>query len=372
MYNQRIIEISKRRGNNTDIRKYYYGLKRMKFNRTLLIVFGLFGLVPPLMFRALNWYNGKDLGTLSELVQTLMISSFTTIVISYCVVSVLYWLQQNYPWQKGVFTRLILEILMTTTTACAIILLLTIIHNSISPFMNLQNELFSNSIIAVIMNFCLVGITEGIFFFRQWKHSEVETERFKKDSVIAQFESLRNQVNPHFLFNSLNTLSSLIDHDKEMSKEFLDDLSSVYRYVLQHKDEEVVSVKTEINFIHAFVNLLKKRHGQGLSFQFEILENDYNKYIPPMSIQMLVENAVKHNIASRKKPLTIKISSDNHFISVKNNLQLKNFQISTGIGLDNIKSRYKYLTAQDVNINRTNDHFEVKIPIVEAEQSELK
>lgn len=155
----------------------------------------------------------------------------------------------------------------------------------------------------------MVAITEGIFFFKQWKESTIEAERFKKESIRAQLESLKTQVNPHFLFNSLNTLSGLIDHDKDLSKEFVDDLSTVYRYVLQHKDEEIVCIETELDFIHSYSQLLKKRHGDRIAFHFNVDKSDWSCGIPPMTLQLLVENAAKHNIASRKKPLKIEVFS---------------------------------------------------------------
>ena len=338
----------------------------MKWSRTLILIFAFAGLVPPLIFRAIAWYNGEPLSQGWDFYKSLLVSVFTTVVISVGVVSVMIWLQKKHPWSNGIFKRLVLEIVLTTSISFVLITSITILtHFTILPKTNLQRAIFNYLIVALVMNFILVAITEGIFFFRKWKNSVIEAERFKKESIRAQFESLKNQVNPHFLFNSLNTLSSLIEHDKEVSKEFLDDLSTIYRYVLQHKNEEVVLLETEVKFIHAFVKLLKKRHGNSVAFQFNIAHEDLQKGIPPLTLQLLVENALKHNIASRKKPLTVEIYSQGEILVIRNNLQLKKKGVvSTGVGLKNIQSRYEYLAEKNIEIINDNNHYEIKIPLL--------
>ena len=338
----------------------------MKWSRKLIFIFAFAGVIPPLVFRAIAWYHGQPLSQGAEFFKTVLTSVFTTITISIGVVSVMIWLQKKYPWSEGIFKRLFLEIILTTLTAFLLITVITLLtHFTFLPKDDLQESIFNYLIVAMVMNFVLVAITEGIFFFREWKNSAVEAERFKKESINAQFQSLKNQVNPHFLFNSLNTLSSLIDHDKEVSKAFLDDLSTVYRYVLQHKDEEVVSLQIEMDFIHAFVKLLKKRHGNSVAFHFNIAEEDLQKGIPPISLQILVENAVKHNIASRKKPLNVEIFSQDGMLTVRNNLQLKKKEVvSTGVGLENIRNRYEYLVDKNIEVNKSESHYEIKIPLI--------
>ena len=340
-------------------------VSHMKLSRNLLIVFTVAGLLPPLFLRVIAWYQGEVLSQGWDFYKTLLVSVITTVTISCGVVSVMIWLQKNYPWRDGIMKRLSLELVLTTLTSCTLIVLITIVLLPIVPHEDLRSSLFNYLVIAVIMNFVLVSITEGIFFFRQWRNSAFEAERFKKESIRAQYESLKNQVNPHFLFNSLNTLSSLIDLDKESSKEFLDDLSSVYRYVLQHKDEEIVLLEKEMEFIYSFVELLKKRHGKGVAFHFNVRPEDLKKGIPPMSLQLLVENAVKHNIASRKKPLKVKVFSQGEWLVIRNNLQKKKNVISTGLGLPNIQNRYNFLIDQEIEIFEDSKIFEVKIPLIQ-------
>jgi len=165
--------------------------------------------------------------------------------------------------------------------------------------------------ISVIMNTIIVILIEGAFFFRQWKYSLIEAERFKKESIVAKYETLRSQVSPHFLFNSLNTLSNLISDEDGDAKEFVDDFSDVYRYVLTSREKEVVKLSEELAFLRSYINLLEKRHGQSVQFNLAIADKHLTQRIPPLTVQFLVENAVKHNIASRRNPLKVNISVEN-------------------------------------------------------------
>lgn len=337
----------------------------MKLNRSLISLFALAGFLPPTVFRIMAWKNGEELRSLSAYGFNLFTSALTTVTISVGVVLVMNWLQRNYPWQQGILRRLSLEILLTTLTACSLVTLQVLLFQLFKPRPDLVDAILTHLVIAFIMNAGLVAVVEGIFFFRQWKQSTIETERFKQESIRAQFESLKNQVNPHFLFNSLNTLSSMIDVDQQQSKEFLDHLAQVYRYVLQHKDEEVVVLSDELEFIQAFTELLKKRHGDRVSFHFNVAPESLSKGLPPMTLQLLVENAVKHNIASRKKPLKVEIFSKNGHLCVRNNLQIKKNVPSTGIGLQNIRKRYQFLIDQDIQVLKTEAVFEVNLPLIQ-------
>lgn len=349
---------------NAELKALTTSLILMRLNRSLLTLFAIAGLMPPIVFRVWGWMKGHALNSLGAFTYTLFTSVVSTVLVSIGVVTVINWLQRHFPWQQSIWKRAILEILLTTLTAFGLITLLVLIFHLLRPKADLQSAMLTHLVIAAVMNAALVAITEGIFFFRQWKQSTIETERFKKESIRAQFESLKNQVNPHFLFNSLNTLSHMIDTDTQQSKVFLDNLAQIYRYVLQHKDEEVVTLESELEFIRAFTQLLKHRHGDRVSFHFNISKENLKKGIPPMTLQLLVENAVKHNIASRKKPLKVELFDKPGYLSVRNNLQLKKNVPSTGIGLENVKKRYRFLVEQDINIHKTDHIFEVSIPLV--------
>jgi LytS/YehU family sensor histidine kinase len=175
---------------------------------------------------------------------------------------------------------------------------------------------------------------------------------------------LKLQLNPHFLFNSLNTLSSLVHDDQARAAEFIRRLSDVYRYVLENHDRELLPLRSELEFIRSFTFLLELRFQGMIFFTFEVDDSVLDLKIAPMTMQLLVENTVKHNIASRNKPLFVTIRSGDHEVSVTNNLQPKEELPGTGVGLKNIASRYSFLSDRKVDITRDNLQFKVTIPLI--------
>ena len=209
--------------------------------------------------------------------------------------------------------------------------------------------------IIVVVFIALVLYTNE--FFHSWRDAVKSEEALKRDKLALQYESLKNQVNPHFLFNSLNTLSGLIGKDEKKATRFVKQLSDIYRYVLEHKDRELVPLDTEMKFVENYISLMKIRFGDNLIVISDIRETSNYKIIP-LSIQMLVENVIKHNIVSKEMPLTISFSmEDEGELTVKNNLQKKSsiLQGDSGEwekhGLLNIKSRYEYLSKGVFKVN---------------------
>ena len=202
----------------------------------------------------------------------------------------------------------------------------------------------------------------GRGFLLSWRQASIDVEKLKTERISSQYNSLKNQVNPHFLFNSLNALSSLVYDNQDKAVEFIRKLSQVYRYVLDSMDDEVVSFEREIDFVENFIFLQKIRFGENL--RVKISEHRPSLFVPPLAIQLLVENAIKHNVVSEKDPLTIEIEVQDNCCIVRNNLKEKKVKDSTGIGLENIKSRYQYLTNDEVKIIKTEDCFEVRVPLL--------
>ena len=205
-------------------------------------------------------------------------------------------------------------------------------------------------------------------FVEAWKSStkqEVVQQKLIAKSANAQFESLKNQLDPHFLFNSLNVLSALIDENPDQAQRFTASMSKIYRYVLEQKDKELVTVEEELNFAKTYSDLLKTRFEDSVSFEFKVNEKDLKSYVVPLSLQLLLENCIKHNFATSAKPLHIKIYSENGNLFVENNLQQREqVKESAGIGLSNIVQRYSLLTKQNVFIEKSAIFFKVKIPIL--------
>jgi len=186
----------------------------------------------------------------------------------------------------------------------------------------------------------------------------------EKDNVIAQYETLKNQINPHFLFNSLNTLLTFVE-DNKTAGSYIQNLSDFLRYTLKSKDSEIKLLRDEIKIVKKYYFLQKSRFGKSLNINIDVPEKYYHYSLPPLSLQILVENAIKHNVISTQKPLNINIFIKNDkFIVVENNLQRKIDVDSTNTGLLNIKSRYKFLSPDSVHINENNNKFKVELPLL--------
>ncbi len=220
----------------------------------------------------------------------------------------------------------------------------------------------------------LIGtLYEAGYFFHRWKLQAIETEAVKSQRLRSELSVLKNQISPHFLFNSLNTLVTLIHEDPAQAARFTQKLSDVYRYILQHKDKEVIDLGTELEFTEAYNFLLKMRFEQSIDIRLDIDAKYRSLLIAPLTLQMLVENAVKHNIASIASPLRVDIYVENgRSLIVRNTLRRKQtVEGSTGTGLNNIKQRYAFLSDRPVDVIETREHFLVALPLMElAEQTQ--
>lgn len=218
--------------------------------------------------------------------------------------------------------------------------------------------------------FFMMAVYESIWYYSQLKKSIQEKEQVKIAHVQTQLDGLRNQVNPHFLFNSLNTLNHIVEYeDKAVAKNFINQLSKVYRYILDSREESTINLEAELDFVEAYIAIQKERFLENLNVKIEIPPRFFNKKIIPLSLQLLIENAIKHNVISTKKPLhiCIRTSEDGSYIYVENNLQKKSKVLhSTKVGLDNIKERYRLLSEeQKVEVKETEAQFAVSIPLLQ-------
>ncbi|CAN5643909.1 histidine kinase [soil metagenome] len=220
-----------------------------------------------------------------------------------------------------------------------------------------------------LIGFCLTNIAtiiwEGDFIVKQWKESLAEQEKYEQLNLIMEFESLKSQVNPHFLFNCLNTLSALITMDKPQAENFLNELSKVYRYLLKNNETGLSNVKSEVEFIRSYFKLLKSRFDDALYFTIEIDPNLEECLLPSLSLQMLVENAVKHNALSKSKPLTVIISTQNKQLQITNNIQPLIKHVPSGkFGLKNINSKYDILKIPGFEVKNDSIYFTVELPLI--------
>lgn len=229
------------------------------------------------------------------------------------------------------------------------------------------NDFWFSERVSLVVTLIVLSIYEATYFYGKWRDTSIEADKLKQENTQAQLEGLKNQVNPHFLFNSLNTLAAIIEENPPLAVNFVQKLAEVYRYVLNMKDKQTIPLHTELECVEAFIFLLKIRYEDHFEVKIKIGEDSQAKHIPPVALQMLVENAIKHNVISKTHPLHLSIYDDVlGNLVIENNFQPKEIPgDSTGIGLKNICSRYAYLTERKVIIEKLEGKFIVKLPLLE-------
>lgn len=233
----------------------------------------------------------------------------------------------------------------------------------------LATEKPSNYYVAMAVTILVTVIVHAVFFYKRYQEGRVKEQKIIAGTASAQFESLKNQIDPHFLFNSLNVLSSLIEENPDNAQRFTTSLSKIYRYVLEQKDKELVSIEEELSFAKTYMNLLKMRFENSIFYEVQEISNPEAKVVP-LSLQLLLENTIKHNVVSPQRPLNIRIFEKDGYLVVQNDLQKKQvLQDRKGVGLQNIVSRYAILTSRNVLVQESNEHFTVKLPILTKQLS---
>jgi len=229
---------------------------------------------------------------------------------------------------------------------------------------NVWKWISGSIIIAVVISVFMSLIFTAIGFFVAWKRALIQSEKLKAEMMAYKYESLRNQINPHFLFNSFNVLSDLVYADQAMALRFIQQMSGLFRYVLDSRDKELVPLKEESEFLESYIFLLKTRFEDKLNIEVDV-EPSENEYIVPMTLQMLVENAVKHNEVSERYPLKISIHKKGEYLEVENSLRIKNVGYdSKGTGLKNIEQQFSFFTEKPIAVIQTEVSFLVRIPVI--------
>ncbi len=222
--------------------------------------------------------------------------------------------------------------------------------------------------VSIVISILFVIIYVVILFSYNYHQSLsqvlLENEGLKQDKLKQDYRALQDQVNPHFLFNNLSTLIAIIRQDKEAAIRFAINFSDVYRYVLQSNKHTSIRFEDELNFLRAYGSLHKERLRDGLIVEHKIEEKYFDHHLPPLSMQLLVENAIKHNVATKLTPLKLNVYTEDNKIIVANNINAKHATYSTNTGLSNLKERYKILTDQEVKIIHTENEFRVELPLI--------
>lgn len=311
--------------------------------------------------------------SLIYIIADILISTISTSILWLGCRSIIIIISKIYPWERKPIKHLFSALIAIPAYNLLVIQLLYMTLGNISWIMAIietgfwENVLFSMAVCLII-----TFIHEGIYFFLQWKSSLLRAQKLENENVISRFETLKSQVNPHFLFNSFNTLLTIIDEDKNAAIHYVESLSDFYRILLKFRDRTLISLSDELHLVDIYFFLQTKRYGANISLEIDVPDEQRKLFIPPLSLQMLVENAIKHNIISTDKNLkiTIKALSANK-LEVTNNLQKRmETLVSGGVGLENIRKRFLYLCGIMPEISVTSFTFTVVLPLIQSIEDE--
>lgn len=237
----------------------------------------------------------------------------------------------------------------------------------------MSNQKFEYYSFGLWITLTIVIIFHFIYFYNRYQKGKIKEQKVIAGTASAKFDALKNQLDPHFLFNSLNVLTSLIEENPDNAQKFTTSLSKVYRYVLEQKNKDLVTVDEELDFARTYMSLLKMRFEDSIVFDIPDRASNPESKVVPLSLQLLLENAVKHNMVTSTKPLHIKIYEEGESLVVENNLQPKQIvKKSSGVGLNNIRQRYNLLTNKKVNINQRAERFAVALPMLTKQITSMR
>jgi two-component system LytT family sensor kinase len=272
-------------------------------------------------------------------------------------------------WKERVKYRFLIGLLGSVMVTLMTIFFIRVFHRTVIDQVSLetffQTERLQFYFIALFITLIISLFFHAFHFYKELQKNKLKEQKIIAGTASAQFESLKNQIDPHFLFNSLNVLNSLIDENPENAQRFTTSLSKIYRYVLEQKDKELVSLEEELAFAKTYIQLLQMRFENSLYFELpETLSNPEAKVVP-LSLQLLLENTIKHNVVSDSKPLHIRIFEEDNYLVIENDLQRKEvMKTRKGVGLQNIINRYGIITNRNVEILDNEHIFKVRIPVL--------
>ena len=312
-----------------------------------------------------------------------LIELFFALIISWMIAEVSLatarWMDKWMPWEEQPLKR---SVIQTIVVLLAVFALLNIFDHTLFLLCPPPEEVkdtfdkvdaWQFFVVCSLVSILISAVHTGNFFLKRWKTSmleaaqlQLDAAQLKETAMQAQLQSLKLQLDPHFLFNNFSTLSALIEEDPALANSFLEKLSRVYRYMIANLNSDVISLSQELSFIGSYIFLIDIRHGSNVNISVNVSDANKDKGIPPITLQLLIENAIKHNIASAQQPLYISIYDEGDDLIVKNNIQLIQHTLpSTGLGLENIRKRYALLFEREVEIDDTKSEFLVRLPLVD-------
>jgi sensor histidine kinase YesM len=346
--------------------------KFFSFSRLLKFILGL-AIVVQVIVITYNHFSGYYVldsfqHFLLRLLRGSLLSVLAGFFIAYPDLYIIRYLNKITPWGKQTLRRIVIQIGTSVIIAVVISMLITLFANWIKAYReDLGSVLLNNALIYAVVNVLVMAILEAWIFFIESRQARKVADELQKELSQIKFEILKSQINPHFMFNSLNVLSGLIHTDTAKAQQFIDEFSQIYRYVLETIEQPVTTLGKELEFMRSYLFLQQIRYGETLSFSVNIPAELLRLVLPPLSLQVVLENAIKHNIVNEAKPLKIEITSEESFLVVKNNIQPKISGNSTGLGLKNLVKRYALICNLEPGFTIVNNHYVARLPLINTE-----
>jgi len=344
---------------------------------TILLLLLAMAVSIQLVLISYNHFTGfYTITTLPELAGRFLWGTFLSFIaaflLAYPNLFVIRFLDERFPWDRSGVRRIFIQVFFTILIGLSIGFIIT----TASHFLNAYTEdlirvYVFNMIVVAVCNIVLMTLFEAWIFFYRQSESEKRNLELSRELSSIRFEVLKNQMNPHFMFNSLNVLSSLIEEDTEKSQRFIEEFSSIYRYVLETIEEHVVSLEKELEFARSYMFLQQIRHGDELTWSVEIPSEWLQSFLPPLSLQLVLENAIKHNKIEKGNSFHITISLVDERLVIVNPLNPKiSFKKSTGVGQRNLKKRYEMISDREPEFRLETNRYIVTLPLIREEHAE--
>jgi sensor histidine kinase YesM len=303
---------------------------------------------------------------LTRLLMGSVLSLLAIMLIALPDLYIIRYLDKSFHWNRQPFLRLGLQLMLTILFSTLVAILVTYISHRIGPYPEgLTVATRTNVLIFAVCNILLMILLEAWVFYMEGTQSRQKAQELERELSQVRFEVLKQQMNPHFMFNSLNVLSGLIGRDTEQAHRFIDEFSSIYRYVVDTIEQPVVSLKKELDFARSYLHLQQTRYGEHLQYSIDLPEALLDTYLPPLSLQLVLENACKHNLVSPEQPLQIDIFQQGGKLVVRNNLQPKiSSGVSKGLGQKNLLKRYELVSKEAPEFRTEARHYTVLLPLI--------
>jgi sensor histidine kinase YesM len=344
-------------------------LKPLSYSRKEWVIALL--LLPPFAL-VLNYvlFGNKYFSSWQAFLVASAITNLVIFIVYVCCGMIATVMRNRFPKYSQTFKRIMFSLLIYVAMMSAAISVLFWGYDYIG-FLGYEINMAKYVWALIVGGFCnllATSFNEGAAFFERWREMVDEAEQLKKENLQSQLEGLKGQVNPHFLFNSLNSLSSLISEDPDKAEKFLDEMSKVYRYLLRTNEDGLTTLEAEMQFIYSYFHMLKTRYSDGLELETEINDQYLEYLLPPLTLQMLVENAVKHNMILKNSPLKILIMTTNSGkLVVSNNLQRKDRKVTSNkVGLTNIVNKYRLMKQEEIAVRDDGKEFAVVVPLIHS------